>query len=115
MIAAQFESLLKLCLADIYPVEIENVLQGHSNVLDAYCFGMPDQRLGQVVGCWVKLADPKIGTTEEEIKSYCKSLISSYKVPSYVMFVDSFPLTPTGKPKKFEMTRITCEKLDIQQ
>lgn len=100
---------------NIYPVEIENVLQGHANVLDAYCFGVPDKRLGQVVGCWVKLADPKVQTTAEEIQSYCKSLITSYKVPTYVMFVDSFPMTPTGKAKKFEMTRITCEKLGIEQ
>ena len=84
---------------NIYPAEIENILQSHPNVLDVYVFGVPDKRLGEVVGCWVKLIDPNVKTTEEEIQSYCKSLITGYKVPSHVMFVDAFPLTLTGKAK----------------
>ena len=80
---------------NIYPAEVENILQKHPNVLDAYVFGIPDLRLGEIVGCWVKLNDLNVVTTEKDIKSYCKSQITSYKVPSYVSFVDSFPMTIT--------------------
>lgn len=88
---------------------------GHSNVLDAAVFAVPDHRLGEVIGCWIKLIDPKIKTTAEELQSYCKSLITSYKVPTYIWFEDTFPMTSTGKIKKYEMTRISCERLGIEK
>lgn len=102
---------------NIYPVEIEDVLHKHPDIIDAYAFAVPDKRLGEVVGVWIKLLDPKKKITEDDIKAFCKKQISSYKVPTYVIILsetDVFPTTSTGKVKKFELTRITCEKLGIK-
>lgn len=48
------------------------------------------------------LADPQ-GLTPKDIQDYCKEKIAHYKIPHYVLFVDSFPMTITGKVQKYQM------------
>jgi len=51
--------------------------------------------------------------TQEEIKEFCKGQIAHFKIPRYIKFTDEFPLTVTGKVKKFVMREITKEELDL--
>jgi fatty-acyl-CoA synthase len=90
--------------ANIYPKEVEDLLHKHENVLTVAVCGVPDQRLGEEVCAWIKLRDANINTTVDEIRGFCKDQISYYKIPKYVFFVDSFPMTASGKFQKFLMT-----------
>jgi fatty-acyl-CoA synthase len=75
-------------------------------------FGVPDPKYGEVLCAWIK---KRAGATidEESIKSYCKERIAHYKVPRYVMFVEDFPMTVTGKAQKYLMRKQVMEKLGL--
>lgn len=83
---------------NIYPVEIENVLQGHPKVYDVGVIGIPDQRLGEIAAAVI---DPKPGMTltEDEINEFCEENLPRYKRPRRVIF-DKVPRNPTGKIEK---------------
>lgn len=85
---------------NIYPREIEEFLFTHPAVADAQVFGVPDEKYGEAVAAWIRLRAP---LTEEELLAWCKSQIAHYKVPRYVTFVESYPMTVTGKIQKFRM------------
>lgn len=101
---------------NIFPREIEDLLQEHPDVLEVAVCGIPHPKLGEEVVAWVKLYDENnTKLTSDDIKSYCKEHISSYKVPSLVFFVKEFPLTLTGKVQKFKMSQMTIEMLQKQK
>jgi fatty-acyl-CoA synthase len=87
---------------NVYPREIEEFLYSHDAISDASVYGVPDERYGEVVMVSVILRDGA-ELTEEELREYCTGKIAHYKVPRYVTFVDSFPMTVTGKVQKFVM------------
>ncbi|CAN7937317.1 unnamed protein product, partial [Ixodes hexagonus] len=87
---------------NIYPQEIEHLLYTHSDVQEVQVFGVPDPRLGQEVCTWVKLKPGKC-LSQEDVKSFCQGKISHFKIPRYVLFVDSFPKTVSGKVQKHKM------------
>ena len=87
---------------NIYPREIEELLYRHPDVVDVQVVGVPDPRLGEEVCAWIK-PRPNGDTSEEEIREYCRGHLAHYKVPRYVMFVEEFPQTVTGKVQKFKM------------
>ncbi|KAK5906338.1 hypothetical protein CgunFtcFv8_002217 [Champsocephalus gunnari] len=84
---------------NIYPAEIEQFLHTHPKVKEAQVVGVEDSRLGEEVCACIKLADGE-ACTAEEIKAYCKGQIAHFKIPCYVLFVTSYPLTITGKIQK---------------
>lgn len=98
---------------NIYPREIEEFLYSHPNISDVQVIGVPDEKYGEEVMAWVKL---KEGATlsEEEIKAYCKGQISNFKIPRYIKFTDSFPMTVTGKIRKVEMRKTSIQELGLQ-
>jgi len=100
---------------NIYPREVEELLHTHPQVLDAYVIGVPDERQGEEVCAWIKLRNKDSKVTDEEIRKFCKDNISYFKVPRYVLFVDDFPLTSTGKAKKFLMREKSCEILGLKE
>ncbi len=85
---------------NIYPREIEEFLHTHPKVADVYVVGLPDERLGETVCAWIKL---KQGTaaTEDEIRQFAKGRVAYFKIPQYIRFVDSFPMTITNKVQKY--------------
>ncbi|HYM10800.1 MAG TPA: AMP-binding protein [Bryobacterales bacterium] len=87
---------------NIYPREIEEFLYSNPKIADVYVVGLPDLKLGETVLAWIKLKAGET-TTEEEIREYCRSRIAHFKVPQYIRFVDSFPMTVTGKVQKFRI------------
>lgn len=94
---------------NIYPAEIEQFLHTHPEVQEAQVVGVKDERMGEEVCACIRL---KTGQecTAEEIKAYCKGKITHYKVPRFVLFVEGYPLTVTGKIQKHKL-REQAEKL----
>jgi len=87
---------------NIYPREVEEYLHHHPKISDVYIFGVPDRRLGETVGAWIRLK-PGVEATEDEIRDFCRGKIAYFKVPQYIRFVDSFPMTVTNKVQKYLM------------
>jgi fatty-acyl-CoA synthase len=85
---------------NIYPREIEEFLYAHPKITDIQVVGVPDQRMGEDLCAWIRLA-PGETCTEEEIRHFCQDRIAHHKVPRYIRFVDEFPLTASGKVQKF--------------
>ncbi|MEM8685801.1 MAG: AMP-binding protein [Pseudomonadota bacterium] len=99
---------------NLFPREIEEALFTHPAVQDVQVFGVPDDKYGEELCAWIILK-PGQHTTEAEIKAYFKGKIAHFKIPRYVRFVDSFPMTVTGKARKVEMRRLMSEALDLEQ
>ena len=85
---------------NIYPAEIENVLQQHDAVAEVAVFGVPDDYYGEIVGAAVKLAAP---VAAAELQALCAARIAKFKVPAVIFTVERFPLTPSGKIRKVEL------------
>ena len=98
---------------NIYPREIEELLQLHPKISDVYVIGVPDAKYGEELMAWIKVV-PGSTINEEEVKQFFDGKISRYKIPKYYKFVDSFPLTATGKVRKSEMQRISIIELGLE-
>ncbi len=85
---------------NVSPREIEEYLYRHPAVFDVAVVGVPDAKYGEAVCACIRLRDG-MSATEEEIRAFCRDQIAHYKVPRYVRFVDSFPLTISGKVQKY--------------
>jgi fatty-acyl-CoA synthase len=97
---------------NIYPREIEEFLYKHPAVADAQVIGVPDERYGEEVMAWVRLASGA-ALREEELKAFCQGKIAHFKVPRYVKFVTEFPMTVTGKIRKVEMRERSIAELGL--
>ncbi len=98
---------------NVYPVEVENFLLEHPNIVQAQVFGIPDQRYGEVVCAWVKpKANTKINDIEE-VRQFLITKTAFFKVPKHVKVVESFLpfMTPTGKVQKFKLTEAMVKEL----
>ena len=97
---------------NIYPAEIEAFLFTHPKIAEAAVVGLPDFKLGEVVAAWVRL---KPGETmgAQEIQNYCQGRIAHFKIPQHIRFVDSFPMTVTGKLQKFRIRESEIELLGL--
>ena len=83
---------------NIYPVEIEEVLDNLDGVDDVAVMGVPDDEYGEVLGAFV------VGNvTVEQVQRHCKDQLASYKVPKRVEILDELPRTSTGKVLKREL------------
>ncbi|XP_028989076.1 medium-chain acyl-CoA ligase ACSF2, mitochondrial [Betta splendens] len=98
---------------NIYPAEIEQFLHTHPKVKEAQVVGVHDDRMGEAVCACIKLLDGQ-DCTAEEIKAYCKGQITHYKIPLYVLFVTSYPLTVTGKIQKHKLREVAEKQLGLK-
>lgn len=85
---------------NIYPREVEEFLYRHPKVLDVQCVGVPDAKFGEEL-CACIILRPGMEADADEIRDFCKGQIAHYKIPRHVRFVESFPMTVTGKIQKY--------------
>lgn len=111
-IAGRIKDLVIRGGENVYPREVEEFLYRHSAIQDVQVIGVPDQKYGEELCAWVVLRD---GATlsEDELRSFCKGQIAHYKIPRYIRFVESFPMTVTGKIQKFVMREMMKEELRL--
>ena len=98
---------------NVYPREIEEFLYSHPDIEDVQVIGVPDERYGEELCAWIKLnagADP---LDADAVREFCTGRLAHYKIPRYVMLVDEFPMTVTGKIRKVQMREETTEKLGL--
>jgi Acyl-CoA synthetases (AMP-forming)/AMP-acid ligases II len=84
---------------NIYPQELEALLQHHPKVLESAVVGLPDETMGETV-CAVVRLKPGTSAQPEEIIDYLKGKIANYKLPGKVVFLDWLPTTASGKIQK---------------
>ncbi|MCP5026905.1 MAG: AMP-binding protein [Actinomycetia bacterium] len=88
---------------NIYPREIEELLFEHPKVAEVAVVGLPDEKWGEIVGAFVRDADPADPATEAELHSYLRDHISPQKTPKVWYHLAEFPLTPSGKIQKYQI------------
>ncbi len=99
---------------NIYPREIEDYIFTHPRVAEVAVFGLPDEFYGEEVVAWIQLHAGE-SCTEDEIRDYCKNRIAHFKIPKYIRFVDTFPMTVTGKLQKFKMREQMQQEMGIER
>jgi fatty-acyl-CoA synthase len=98
---------------NVYPREIEEFLYTHPDVVDAQVIGVPDVKYGEELCAWVTLRDGAPELTVEALREFATGRLAHYKIPRYVLVVDEFPMTVTGKVRKVEMRERSVELLDL--
>jgi fatty-acyl-CoA synthase len=98
---------------NIYPREVEEFLYAHPDISDVQVIGVPSERYGEEVMAWVKLKEGATPTADS-LEAFCRGHIATNKIPRYWKFVDSFPMTVTGKVQKYLMREASVEELGLQ-
>jgi fatty-acyl-CoA synthase len=99
---------------NVYPREIEEFLYTHPEIADVQVIGVPDARYGEELMAWV-VSRSGAALTEEDVRDFCRGRIAHFKIPRYVKFVDSFPMTVTGKVQKFKMREMAIDELELAE
>ena len=87
---------------NIYPREVEEFLYQHPAISEVQVFGVPDEKMGEEVCAWIQLNDG-FDLSDEDVKAYCRDQITHFKIPRHIRFVTEYPMTVTGKIRKFVM------------
>ncbi len=98
---------------NVYPREVEEFLHQHPDVEDVQVVGVPDERYGEELCAWIRMragADP---LDADAVRAFATGRLSHHKIPRYVMVVDEFPLTVTGKVRKVEMREKSTAELGL--
>jgi fatty-acyl-CoA synthase len=98
---------------NIYPREIEEFLYTHPDVVDAQVIGVPDSRYGEELCAWIRMKDGAEPLDADAVREFATGKLAHYKIPRYVMVVDEFPMTVTGKVRKVEMREKTVADLGL--
>ncbi len=98
---------------NVYPREIEEFLYTNPKIADVQVIGVPDAKYGEELMAWVKLKDGQTATGDE-LAAFCKGQIATFKIPRYWKFVDTFPMTVTGKIQKYIMREQSIEELGLR-
>ena len=99
---------------NLFPAEIEEVLLRHPKIANVQVVGVPDAFFGEEL---LAVVATKAGEhlTEQELRDYCKGQISHQKVPRYVQFVESYPMTASGKVQKFVLREQAIKTLGLEE
>jgi fatty-acyl-CoA synthase len=98
---------------NIYPREIEEFLYAHPSIEDVQVIGVPDEKYGEELCAWIRLRAGAEPLTVEDVREFCAGRLSHYKVPRYVMTVEEFPMTVTGKIRKVAMREESARALGL--
>jgi fatty-acyl-CoA synthase len=98
---------------NVYPREIEEFLYQHPDVEDVQVIGVPDEKYGEELCAWIKLKAGAEPLDADAVRAFCTGRLSHYKIPRYVMIVEDFPMTVTGKIRKIVMREESAEKLGL--
>ncbi len=98
---------------NIYPREVEAVLHTHPDVNEVQVIGVPSRKYGEEVMAWVRRR-PESNISEEELSCFCLERLARFKVPKFWRFVQTFPMTVTGKIQKYKLREMAVAELGLQ-
>jgi fatty-acyl-CoA synthase len=98
---------------NLFPAEIEAFLMRNPKIAEAQVVGVPDSFMVEEAAALLRLK-PETSADENEIREYCQKGISRHKIPKYIRFVTEFPLTASGKVKKFELRAQLIRELGLE-
>ena len=96
---------------NIYPREVEEFLYTHPDIADAQVIGVPDEKYGEELMAWIRMREGATDLDTKSVGAYCSGKLAHYKIPRYVLVVDEFPMTVTGKVRKMDMRARAMEML----
>lgn len=97
---------------NIYPKEIEDFIYTNPKVSDVQVIGVPSEQYGEEIAACIILKQGET-MTETEVKDFVKGSMAKHKTPSYVIFMDTFPMTASGKIQKFKLRDWAVEYLNL--
>jgi fatty-acyl-CoA synthase len=97
---------------NIYPREIEEFLHSHPKISDVQVVGVPNERMGEELCAWI-IPAPGETCDEQELRDFCQGKIAHFKIPRYIRFVESFPLTVSGKVQKYLIRDHMIDELNL--
>ncbi|MEE8154105.1 MAG: AMP-binding protein [Phycisphaerales bacterium] len=102
-ITGRIKEMLIIAGENVFPREIEEVLNAHASVLDSAVIGVQDSSRGEVALAFVELND---GATFDEtaLRAYCRDHLAQFKVPREIRPIDMLPRNPTGKIMRRELS-----------
>jgi fatty-acyl-CoA synthase len=98
---------------NIYPREVEEFFHSHPDIADVQVIGVPDERYGEELCAWIKLRDSAAELDATGLREFAAGRLSHHKIPRYVVLVDEFPMTVTGKIRKVEMRQRSLDLLNL--
>lgn len=98
---------------NIYPREIEEFMYTHPAISDVQVVGVPDEKYGEEVCACVVFKDGA-SATQEELINFVRAGLSRFKSPRYIIPMDAFPMTASGKIQKFKLRESSVEALGLQ-
>ncbi len=99
---------------NVYPREIEEFLFTNPKISDVQIYGVPDRKYGEQVMAAIILKKG-VEMSEDEVRAFCKDKIANFKIPKYVKFVTSFPMTASGKIQKFKLREMAIKELHLEE
>jgi len=96
---------------NVYPKEIEDFLYTMPGIKDVQVVGITSKKYGEEVGAFIILK-PDAAVGEEDVRDFCRGKISRFKIPKYIFFVDSYPMTLSGKVQKYMLRDIGNKKVE---
>ena len=99
---------------NLFPAEIEEFLIRHPQVADVQVLGVPDAYFGEELLA-VIIPKPGVQPTEQELRDFCRGQISHQKIPRYFQFVESYPMTASGKPQKHVLRQQAIAALGLEE
>lgn len=96
MITGRIKEMLIIAGENVFPSEIEEILNQHPAVKESAVIGIQDESRGEVPLAFVELREGE-RTDEHTLRAFCRDRMSQYKVPREIRFLTALPRTPTGK------------------
>jgi fatty-acyl-CoA synthase len=87
---------------NVYPAEVERVLETHPGIAEAAVIGVPDPRWGEVGRAYV-IPRPGAAPDPATLPGWCRDRLAAYKIPQSFRIVDDLPRTPSGKVRKHDL------------
>jgi fatty-acyl-CoA synthase len=98
---------------NVYPREVEEFLYTHPDIADVQVIGVPDERYGEELCAWVRMRPGADPLDADAVRAFAAGHLAHFKIPRYVLVVDEFPMTVTGKVRKVEMREKSVAELGL--
>jgi fatty-acyl-CoA synthase len=90
---------------NLFPAEIEAALLEHPAIAEIAVAGVPDEKWGEIMAAFMRLAEGAQRPQDDELKAFIRERLSPQKTPAHWVWVESFPLTGSGKIQKFALSQ----------